>query len=190
MPRDNRSTHQLIASTRSTAEAEANCAGEHTRKRAKMLSATLGMLAMLLVVFGRWGGRWCPDDRLSRSPDQQSIIDPDAQQDAHTMGEPRAGLRSDLTIDDRALEKLRNRRDLLPNRRLHDGTLTPISSARRRRTGRLAPARHARRARRRTYGGIWRGGRGDAPMPACGHRRIVALRNKRRDNHRGRRRRS
>jgi hypothetical protein len=72
-------------------------------------------------------------------------------------------------------------------------TGTPIRgrvSPARRRTSRVEPTGRARGAGSWTFGGIWRGGRGDAPMRACGNRRIVALLNGWRDYDRGRRCRS
>ena len=79
-----------------------------------------------------------------------STIDPDVQARRANDGELSAGFQSDLTIDEDAVDGLLTAEEFAAEfdenlRRWH--VVRRVSSARRR-TGRLAPARHAGRARR------------------------------------------
>ena len=79
-----------------------------------------------------------------------STIDPDAQARRANEGEPSAGCQSDVTIDDDAVDGLLAAEEFAAEfdenlRRWH--VVRQVSSAGRR-TGRLAPAGHAGRARR------------------------------------------
>ena len=74
-----------------------------------MLSATLGMLAMLPVVFGVAG--WTSVPMTANSPSSvaesaSSTIDPDAQARRTNDGELSVGMHSDLTIDEDAADGL------------------------------------------------------------------------------------
>ena len=75
-----------------------------------MLSATLGMLAMLPVVFGvAWVGDGVPMTADSTSwvaESASSTIDPDVQARRASDGEPSARFHSDVTIDEDAVDGL------------------------------------------------------------------------------------
>ena len=117
-----------------------------------------------------------------------STIDPDAQARRANDGELSAGFQSDLTTDEDAVDGLLTAEEF-PDRAIdesfHKGTVVRGVSSARRRTGSLAPSGHVGRARGRTVGRVRRGGQRDAPIRAHGHRRIVALRDRWRNHHRG-----